>query len=129
MSDPSADAYIVSGVLPGVQNGAWRWAAQAANLRLHLQETQNWKLVVDLSVADATLKETGPVSISFLVNGREIGRESWEKDGRRRVEKPVPADWLVAGDNSVVIEADKVWVSPQDGNRLGFILTSAGFTR
>ncbi len=129
MNDPSAKAYIVSDIAPGVESGAWRWTSQKPTLKFHLKDTQSLKLVMDLSIAEATLTQTGPVTISFLVNDRLLDRVTYSENGRRRFEKAVPAEWLRPGDNLVSAEIDKVYVSRRDGARLGFILASAGFTR
>lgn len=129
MNDPSARAYIVGDISPGVENGAWRWTNQKPTLKFHLKDTQNLKLVMDLSIAEVTLAKTGPVTITFLVNDRPLDKVTYSESGRRRFEKAVPADWLQPGDNLVSAEIDKVFVTQPDGKRLGFILTSAGFTR
>ena len=42
----------------------------------------------------------------------------------KHFEKPIPADWVTSATESMVsVNIDKLWVSPEDGARFGFILT------
>jgi hypothetical protein len=88
------------------------------------------KLVWDFSVAEVTFKETGPVTVSFYVNGTGVGRVPCPKPGDYKFEQPVRQDLLRANEyNTIAAQADKLWVSPADGAKLGFTMTRAGFLR
>jgi hypothetical protein len=126
MSDGDADSHIVSGILPA-GGGQWRWASQRPTVRISVRHVEDLVFTIDFSVADATFKSTGPVTLTFLVNDHELGSEHYTAPGVYHFEKPVPENWLEAGkDATLAAEVDKVWVAPEDGAKLGFILTRIG---
>ncbi len=128
MNDASAQAYILRDVSPTLEAGAWRWAFQRPELRFVLVRTEGVKLVMDFAIADATFKQTGPVTLSFFVNGQLLDKVRYDEPGNKHFEKPVPSEWLHAGEmNIMAAEIDKLYVSPQGGGKLGFILSRAGF--
>lgn len=130
MSEQDADAHIVRDVSPAAEGVAWRWTFQRPELRFWLEETTRQRLIVDFAIAEDTFKSTGPVTVTFFVNGKTLGRQRCPKAGLYHFEKPVPAAWLRADDFTLVAaQADKLWTSPADGARLGFILSRAGFLR
>lgn len=129
MADANAEAYIVKDVAAGVEAGSWRWARKRPELRFYLDGIDRLNFRADFSVADATLKETGPVTISLFINGNLLDSVQSAEAGEKHFDKPVPAKFLRANSlNFAALEADKVWVSKTDGAVLGFILTRAGFT-
>jgi hypothetical protein len=128
MSDADADAHIIRDVSPGSDGSPWRWTFQRPELRFWVETATRQKLVADFVIAAATFRETGPVTISFFVNGRLLARQHCPKPGKYHLEKEVPAAWLRTDTFTIVAaEADKLWVSPADGARLGFILSRIGF--
>jgi hypothetical protein len=130
MSDANAGAYFVRDIGAGLEGGRWRWTNQRPELKFFLQSINGLKLVWDFSVAEATFKETGPVTVSFYVNGQPVGRVPCPKPGDYKFEQPVRTALLRANQyNTIAAEADKLWVSPTDGVKLGFTMTRAGFLR
>ncbi|HTM48831.1 MAG TPA: hypothetical protein VL285_09135 [Bryobacteraceae bacterium] len=130
MGDLNATAYIVKDVADGVEAGSWRWARKRPELRFFLETTEHLNFKADFSIAESLFKETGPVAISFFVNGNLLDTVKYSEPGEKHFEKPVAAEILHAGTmNFAAMEIDKVWVSKTDGAVLGFILTRAGFTQ
>jgi hypothetical protein len=130
MSDPAADAYIVKDLSDSVEAGSWRWARKRPELRFFLDSVEQMKFKADFSIAETLFRETGPVTISILVNGNLLDKAKYPEPGEKHFEKAVPAKFLRAKSvNFVAMEIDKVWVSKSDGAVLGFILTRAGFTQ
>jgi len=130
MSAADAETYIVSGVLGAPAGAPWRWTLQRAELNFELDRTDGWKLVADFVIPDSTFRDTGPVTVSFFINGRLLERVFCASPGKQRLEKPAPPEWLSAdGVTSVVAEVDRPWVSPNDGARLGMILSRVGLAR
>ena len=130
MSDANAGAHFVRDISLGLEGGRWRWTTQRPELKFFLESTKGLKLVWDFSVAEVTFKETGPVTVSFFVNGKPVGRLPCPKPGDYRFEQPVREDLLRAKeDNTIAAQADKLWVSQSDGVKLGFTMTRAGFLR
>ncbi|MFM2124485.1 MAG: hypothetical protein RL328_936, partial [Acidobacteriota bacterium] len=90
---------------------------------------RNINFVADFTVPEATFKTTGPVTIAFHVNGHTVETIRCAEPGARKLSKAVPPEWIVAGKENIVgAEIDKLWVSPDDGAQLGFILTQIGLT-
>jgi hypothetical protein len=128
MGSPEADTYIVRDITDYVSGSAWRWTRKRPELRFFLDSIDHLKFSADFSVADATLKDTGPVTISVFINGHPLGSVKCADAGRKLFEKPVPAAFMrPKAVNFAALEIDKVWVSKTDGAVLGFILTTAGF--
>jgi hypothetical protein len=128
MNDPNAEAYIVSDVAKSVEGGTWRWTYRRPELRFFLRRSEHLKFAMDFVVADATFQQTGPVVLSIQVNGHPLETVRCARPGERHFEAPVPSGILQPNAiNTVAVESDKVWTSPQDGAILGFILIRAGF--
>jgi hypothetical protein len=129
MSHPMAAAHLVKDVAEGAPGDMWRWTYRRPELRFYLQNLSDLKLVVGFALAGETFRKTGPVAVSFFVNGRLFDKERYTEPGEKRYEKLVPADFLKPEINLVALEPDKVWIAPTDGAALGLILIEAGFQR
>jgi len=128
MSDQDADAHILRDVSPVTEGSAWRWTFQRPELRFWVESTTRQKLAADFAIAVEAFKVTGPVMVSFYVNAKLLGKQACPQPGNYHFEKAVPAAWLRTDRITVVAaEVDKIWVSPVDGARLGFVLTRIGF--
>jgi hypothetical protein len=129
MNDPNADAHLLRDISHfGEGGGSWRWAGPHPQMRFYLEATSNLALFLHFSIAEATFQETGPFTLTFLINGRPFDRVRYTQAGEQRFEKPVPEALLRAGqENLVAIEPDKVWTSKEDGAQLSILLTGAGF--
>lgn len=128
MSQRDALEYVVQDVQPALHDGAWRWTLQRPALRLRLPKTRGLKFRAQLTVPEITFAQTGPVKITIAVQGFPLDTLSIGKPGETIFEKDVPADWLTTTRPvTVQFEIDKLWVSPADGVKHGFILTGAGF--
>lgn len=107
--------------------GGWSWTGKRPAVKVPLRRTQNVHFKIDFAVADSTFQQTGPVSITFLVNGHALETRRYSKPGEQHYEKEVPAEWLeMEKDNLASAEIDKLWTSPDDGTKLGFILIRMG---
>lgn len=128
MNDPSVDDYIVKDVSDTLESGTWRWGYERPELRFQLKQTAGQKLEVHFSVADATFKTTGPVTVNFFVNNKNVGTMKITKPGDQVFSKAVPGDLLSTSDlTDVAIEAKPFWTSSTDGRHLTVILTQVGF--
>lgn len=130
MDSPDAMDYVVEQVVPAMEQGGWRWTLQRPAFQFMLPETKHMKLRVDLTVPELTMKQTGPVTIAFFVQGRLLDKLSIDKPGDQRFLKPVPEEWLGTEMPVVVrMEIDKMWTAPGDGIRRGFIVSRLGFVQ
>ena len=128
MDMPEAPAHLVSDVLPALEGGHWRWAMQHPVLRFRIPRTNGLKLRVDWTESEDTFKGTGPVTVKFFVEDHLLGEQRADKPENYVFEKPVPEAWLTT-DRPVLVrmELDKLWTSPADGAKRGFILSKLGF--
>lgn len=127
MNDPLAGAYIVRDISSAVEAGSWRWTGAKPELRIYLDEVHGLKFTADFTLPQNGFAHTGPVTISFFVNGKLLEKMRCDSAGARHFEKPVPEGWIeprwVA---DVVMAPDKTWTGDQ-GVTYGFVLTRAGF--
>jgi hypothetical protein len=126
MSDPRADAYIVGGFRP-VSEGSWRWAHDRPVLRFYLPDSGPLEFVMDLTLPEQTFAPTGPVAIRIAVNGRELDPMRCEHAGSYSYHHPV-AEGLLRRNaiNIVTLTPDKT-ARREGGEKLGFVLSRAGF--
>jgi len=127
MSQPDADTYIVEG-MRAKSEGPWRWAHDHPVLRFYLPEVGRVNFQMDFSFPDNTFQQTGPVIMTFSINGKLFDRVRYDKPGQQKYSHAVPADVLRPNAvNLVALTPDKTAGRPEGGERLGFVLTSAGF--
>lgn len=130
MGGPNPDEHIVRDILAGDPGSVWRWTGKRPELRFQLAFTNDLRFVMDFAVPETTFPQRGPVTISFFVNGNLLDKVRCEKPGEVHFDQPVPAAWLRAhAPTFVAAEIDRVWVAPDDGAQLGFVLTRAGFVQ
>jgi len=127
MSQVDADAYIVQG-MRAKSEGPWRWARDHPVLRFYLPEVGRVNFEMDFSLPEGNFHETGPVTLTWAINGQVLDRVRYDKPGQQHYSHAVPPELLHPnGVNLVAITPDKTAGRPEGGERLGFVLTSAGF--
>jgi hypothetical protein len=125
MADGDAENYFIRDI--GGLAGNWRWTGKHPEVRLYLRSKQKLHYVIDFTIVEATFKDTGPVTLSFLVNGHLLDKVTYTTSGAQHFDKAVPEEWVEAGKDAIVgAEIDKPWISPADGAALGFILSRIG---
>ena len=131
MGDPSSAAFIVRDVSEAIEGGSWRWARKRPELRFFLETIEGLNLRADFALSDVTMKETGPVTISVFVNGKLLDKIRCNEPGERHFLKPVPPQFLRAGDTNLVALEDRQGVRRQRRWRgVGIHLAArAGFTQ
>ncbi len=127
MSDPDAAAYLVKGFRQR-NDGAWRWALEQPVMRFYLPAFTQAKFTMAFVLPEQTFRLTGPVTLTFSINGHVLDRARYEKGGEQQYTHEVPAELLKPKDvNIVAVEPDRV-AAPNPGEKLSFLLISAGFT-
>jgi hypothetical protein len=128
MADEHAEEHFLRDINPTLESGAWRWTGQKPTVRLVLKSTRRLRFVMDFGFNGETMKQTGPVTITFWVNGKVLDKVRYDEPGTKHFEKPVDESWLYKnGDNVVTAELDTVYVAEADGAKLGVTLTRLGF--
>ena len=128
MADADAESHFVQDIDATLQVNTWRWTGKRPTIRLHINPNRKLVYSIDFEIVESTFQQTGPVTVSLFVNDHLLDRVRYASPGRRRLEKPVPAEWLGANeDATLAAEIDKLWTPPQPrGTRLGFILVALG---
>jgi hypothetical protein len=130
MNDLDAPAHFVKDISSTLEGATWRWTQKRPTLKILLVKTQGLKFATDFTIWEGTLKQTGPVTISFFVDDKLLDNVRYDTPGYKHFEKPVDPAWLQTGTDTLVsAEIDKVYVDPGDKATLGFILTKMGFER
>jgi hypothetical protein len=128
MGGPGAERAIVKDITGGQTNSSWRWTGQAPAVRVALKTTAALKFHAEFAIPEVTFRETGPVTIRWMVNGRVLDTVRYARPGSEQFEKPVPPDWLKPNSENVAgAELDKIYVAKGDGAKLGVILSRIGF--
>jgi hypothetical protein len=128
MDEPISDDYIVRDI--STDRGFRRWAFAHPELKFRVRDASHLKLVVELTTPAVTFNVTGPVTVSYAVNGQTLGTLRCDHAGDHRIEKAVPDGLVEAGKEiHVTFEAAPKWVSPEDGAQLSFMLHGAGFNQ
>jgi hypothetical protein len=128
MADRDADRYLVSDFAPS-DGGPSRWALDHPVLRFFVPAAPRLRFTMDFALPESAFRDTGPVTLTFRVNGEFLDRYRCELAGQQHYDHPVPPSMLHANAvNLVAIDPDPVWVSKADGGRIGFVLARAGFT-
>ena len=128
MADRDARTYIVRDIWQSNEGNPWRWAEKRPAIRMHTDTNANLRYVIDFTLPNVTFHETGPVTLTFSVNGHELDRVRYTEDGSKHFEKAIPPEWIVADQwTEVAAEIDKVYV--KDGVTYGFILSTLGLAK
>ena len=72
MDDPMAEDYLVRDISP--EHGFRRWAFIRPEMRFRLQRCASLDFYRGVRHPGSYLKVTGPVTVSYAVNGRTLGR-------------------------------------------------------
>lgn len=130
MSAEEAPGHILDDILPELHDGLWRWTLQRPTLEVRVPTTRGLKFRAQLTVPEITMEQTGPVTIQVFIDNRRLLERAIAQPGETVIEQPVPPDWLTTSRPIVIrFVIDKLWVSPVDGAKRGFILTGAGFVQ
>jgi hypothetical protein len=128
MSDPAANDYIVRDI--GLAPGVYRWAFLHPELRFLVAHPEGMSFRAELAVPEVTFRVTGPVTVTYALDGKVLGSIRCDHAGKYEVRKPVPAGWVEPYQYvHVTFETDHRWVSPEDGAQLSFLLFNVGFTQ
>ena len=126
MTDADAERHILSDI-SGPPRAKWRWTGKRPTLQIAFGDRLALDMVMDFVLMENTMKDTGPVTVTFRVNDHKLDSVLYPQPGVQHFEKPIPEEWLVRGKEAVLeAEIDKMWSAPQDGGKLGMILVGGG---
>ena len=126
MGSSNADPFIVKDIYGG-SGIPWRWTNKEPTVRVGVLSTDPLKFSADFALWQDAFKITGPLTISFLVNGKLLDKIRYTTPGDKHFEKTVPEDWLVGSNEATVgLSIDKLYTAPTDGAKFGVILVRLG---
>lgn len=129
LDDVRAGAFFVKDVNCS-PNGGWCWTGANPQMRFRLDGVRNRRAMVEFVINHRTFQDTGPLRVSFFVNGNLLAKMTYDQPGPATFEKPVPEDWLKAdSDNDLLIRIENPWTAPDDGATLGILLKKAGLVQ
>jgi hypothetical protein len=129
MSDPRCEPRVIRDMLSAPPGSQWRWTNQSPRFKMPV-DSEAWDYHVEFTVPDVILKRTGPVTVHFIVNDREVGQGRYSKDSHYEFNSPVDPALLAAADPVTFgLDVDPVFVSESDGMKLGVLLESIGFRK
>jgi hypothetical protein len=127
MEGVEADPFIVKDIYGSGPGIPWRWTRKEPALRVPLLSSEDLRFSTDFTLWAESFKVTGPMEISFLVNGKLLDKIRYTTPGNKHFEKPVPSAWLVTNSEATVgFSIDKVYTAPRGGGTFGVILTRLG---
>jgi hypothetical protein len=127
MSSPNASDYIVQGISRNTEGTGFRWAFEHPVLQFFVPAMDQPRFVMEFALPERAFRATGPVVLTFLLNGRTFGRERYDHPGVLSYDHEVPRDWIHAeAVNQVSIEPDRVWTT-SEGERYAFVMSRVGF--
>lgn len=128
MAAPGANSHFIQDISSKLENGAWRWTDKRPTVRVNPNSNLGLTYLIDFATPEITFKKTGPVTIAFYVNDHLLDRVRYDTAGRHQFQKPVPPDWVSAGQNTTLAaEIDKLYIAKEEGGkRYGFVLVRIG---
>jgi cephalosporin hydroxylase len=107
--------------------GAWRWTARAFAVSLDPPPSgRDAYLELDFDFPRAVMTEARTITLAARVNGREVGRQTYDSTGRRIFVSRVPVAALDRKPAVVEFELDKSARDRNGGRELGLIALNVG---
>ena len=130
MNDADAEAFFTADIIKGPVDTPWRWTGKRPAITLHPRSIDGLAYAIEYAIPEVTFKATGPVNVTYLVNGRVLDTVRITQHGQRSYQKLVPPGWMIATQPvELAAEIDKTYVSKDDDATLGFLLTSLGLAQ
>ncbi|MBL0155692.1 MAG: hypothetical protein IPP47_01075 [Bryobacterales bacterium] len=130
MTETRADQFIVTGIPLGLGAGANRWTNEGPAVHCALPTPGPWLIAMDFILADVTFRATGPITITFTVDGHELKRLRLDKPGPYQFRAPLPPELATPGKDRVLqASIDKPYIAAGDGNKLGVLVSAMGFVQ
>jgi hypothetical protein len=128
MTDADAPEHFLGDILEPL-SGTWRWTGKRPSIRLRAPAHAQRAYFIDFAIPENTLKSTGPVTLTYLVNGRVLEQRQYSTPGEYTFEKDVPPEWIATTVTTLGAEINKTYSEPGTGKAYGFLLVSLGLKR
>ena len=128
MTDADAQEHFVTDVFDPLAAN-WRWTGKRPLIRLTAPAHAALTYHIQFAITPETFQSTGPVTLTFLVNGHSLDHKQYTAAGEYTFEKTVPSDWIAGGDTTLGAEVDKGFVAKDNGRTYGVVLIALGLKR
>lgn len=126
MGEPEAAMHIIQDIATDPPGADTRWTY--ARPILVFRPGPHYFMRIRL-LRELVPEGSGPLEISFLVNGRHVATRSYTTGGEHDFQTPVPPEYTRGYPLAVVeLRSSRHYIPPGDDAVLGFELVSAGFT-
>jgi cephalosporin hydroxylase len=106
----------------------WSWTARVFAVSLDAPRTgRSLFLVMDFALPGELMSQYRDVTLTARVNGIEIGRKTYNREGRYEFVSQVPEPALKKQPAEIEFELDKSAKDPMNGRDLGLIFVSVAF--
>ena len=123
VSNPIYKSRLINGFYPG--SGAWLWTAQQFTISLDPpMPPQPTYLTLNFSVPAELMAEVPAVTMTTKVNGVEVDRTEYKRDGQFTLIRAVPAKALETSPALIEVSLNKA-AKRGDGSPQGLIVVSA----
>ena len=106
----------------------WRWTGKKPLIRLNAPAGVRRNYSIQFVIPDAAFRVTGPVTLTFLVNGHVLDRRSYSAAGPYTFEKEVPSEWISGGETTLGAQIDKTYKA-ENQPAYGFLMVAIGLKR
>ena len=127
MTDVDARDHFVGDIIEPLAAN-WRWTGKRPTIRLNAPEHAQRKYRIEFVIPQQSFDVTGPVTLTFLVDGHTLDRKRYAAAGSYVFEKNVPPEWISGGEVTLGAEIDKV-NAVKNGPTYGFLLIAIGLKR
>ena len=106
----------------------WVWAFERPAFVFSVPKRPGVTFRMELEIADTTLRTTGPVQITFWLNGKQLAKRTYDAPRKYVVEQQVPPE-LLREDGVAILETtqDKYYISTGDKQKLSYLFHAGGF--
>jgi hypothetical protein len=123
-----AARHFLRGAQDMMEPDRWRWTFEKPAILFRVPRRDGVRFKMDFTIHGPSFGELLPLELTVRVNGKEIGRRRYGTPGSQTFEQAVPAGLLRADGVALVeTELDKYYVSPLDGQKLGYLFERGGF--
>jgi hypothetical protein len=119
----------VDNTIEGILNddSDWVWSNDHPKFRCFLHGKARWEFYLNFATVNETMKDTGPVTITIVINGSRFSELTVTKAGQREYVHNVSAEIALDGLVEIELIINPYWTSPEDHARLGILVHSIGF--
>jgi len=125
LDERDAKEYVVRDIQTGDR---LNWTFEHPEMKFPVEPRPGLRFWMHFWIHERTIRDTGPVTLVVKLDGHLLGTVRCEHEGSYVFEQPVRLEWLSSGEPAhILAEASPLWIAPEDGAKLGYLIEEAGF--